>query len=133
MKRGGFKPKAYERAPAAPLKPLTRAVVVAQISDTATPIEKDGTFRSEAWRRAVASLPCCWCFKAGPSQCAHANHRSKGMAMKAPDCWSFPLCPEHHAEFDQGRTLTKDQRRQMADEWILVTLLALAQKGLVKA
>lgn len=116
-----------------PLTPATRTGVVRRVSDEVAAQPKDGEFRSEAWRRAVASLPCCWCFKEGPSQCAHVNHRGKALAMKAPDCWTFPLCVEHHAEFDQGKTLTKEQRREMADEWVILTIRALAQKGLVKA
>lgn len=55
------------------------------------------------------------------------------MGMKAPDCWTFPLCVRCHVAFDQGKDLTKEQRRQMADEWIIETIKALADKGLVKA
>lgn len=126
-----FKRKTYYRPPAAPLTPITRRVVLAQ-PGWAAPQPKDGTYRSEAWRRAVASLPCAWCRKDGPSQCAHANHRGKAMAMKAPDCWSFPLCQDCHAQFDQGKLLTKDERREMADEWIIATIKELAVRGLVK-
>jgi hypothetical protein len=132
------KPKAWTKPERAPVlvvpavKPKPRAVMALCVgAGVAQP--KDGEFRSEAWRRAVASLPCAWCLKDGPSQCAHANHRGKGMGLKAPDAWTFPLCPEHHREFDQGKLLTKDRRREMADEWVILTIRALAQKGLVRA
>ena len=72
-----------------------------------TAFPKENAYRSERWRRAVASLPCVVCMKDGPSQCAHVNHRGKGLAMKAPDVWTFPMCPECHREFDQGSTRTK--------------------------
>lgn len=88
--------------------------------------------RSEAWRRAVASLPCACCFREG-TQAAHLNHRGKGMGMKAPDCYTIPLCPACHAEFDQGRKWPKHEKRAMADEWLIQTILQLASKGLVKA
>jgi hypothetical protein len=94
-------------------------------------ILKESAFRSENWRRAVASLPCCRCFKEGPSQAAHVNHRGKGLGLKAPDCWTFPLCPECHREFDQGATMTKQEKRDMADEWVLWTVHALAKAGQV--
>lgn len=92
---------------------------------------KRDTFRSEAWRRAVASLPCAWCMRDGPSQAAHRN-QSKGMGLKAPDCWTFPLCPECHREFDQGRSLTREQRRELADQWVIETVRRLAEDGAIK-
>ena len=127
-----FARKTYSRT-TVPLTPATGRGVVRRIGDEVAAQPKDGEFRSEAWRRAVASLPCVRCFKNGPSQCAHANHRGKGMAFKAPDVWTFPMCPECHRDFDQGATLTKAQKREFADEWILLTIRALAMKGLVKA
>lgn len=96
-----------------------------------TAFPKENAYRSERWRRAVASLPCVVCMKDGPSQCAHVNHRGKGLAMKAPDVWTFPMCPECHREFDQGSTRTKQEKRELADEWVLWTVHALAQAGLV--
>lgn len=55
------------------------------------------------------------------------------MAMKAPDCWTVPLCPECHREFDQGTRWAKQEKREMMDEWIIATVLELASKGLIKA
>lgn len=128
-----FKRRTYERPPVA-YTPIQRAGVVRMVADEACDsFLKDGTFRSEAWRRAVASLPCARCLKDGPSQCAHINHRGKSLGMKAPDCWSFPLCPECHRDFDQGTTLTKAEKHEFADTWVLLTIKALAVKGLVKA
>lgn len=95
-------------------------------------ILKAKSHRSEAWRRAVASLPCVVCMREG-AQAAHPNHRGKGMGLKAPDAWCVPLCPDCHREFDQGKTYTKQQRRELMDEWIILTIRDLASKGLVKA
>ncbi len=90
---------------------------------------KDHNYRSEAWRRAVAALPCVVCLREGQSQAAHVNHIGKGMALKAPDCWVFPACPDCHREFDQGRSYTKEQRRELAERWVLLTIHALAKTG----
>lgn len=92
---------------------------------------KTPTFRSEAWRRAVASLPCAWCMKDGPSQAAHRNE-GKGMGLKTSDAWTVPLCPQCHAEFDQGRTFGKQEKREAFDALLIATIDHLAQKGLVK-
>jgi hypothetical protein len=92
---------------------------------------KQNTYRSEAWRRAVASLPCACCMREGPSQAAHIN-QGKGMGLKTHDCWTFPLCPDCHREFDQGGKWSKADKRAMGDTWVLLTVAELAKQGLVK-
>lgn len=94
--------------------------------------QKANNYRSDAWRRAVASLPCSVCMREGQSQAAHVNHLGKGMGLKAPDVWTFPLCHECHREFDQGRTYTKEQRRELAERWVLQTVHELAKSGRLK-
>ena len=94
---------------------------------------KTPTHRSEAWRRAVASLPCVCCKREGQTQAAHPNHRGKGMSIKAPDCWVVPLCVECHREFDQGSRWTKTEKRELMDEWLILTINDLATSGLVRA
>lgn len=94
---------------------------------------KEPRHESEAWRRAVASLPCVACMREGQTQAAHANHRGKGMSMKAPDCWTVPLCVDCHREFDQGKSYTKQERRELMDEWLILTVRDLASKGLIRA
>ena len=54
------------------------------------------------------------------------------MGMKAPDCWTIPLCVECHREFDQGTRWTKQEKRELMDEWIVQTVLALASGGKIK-
>ena len=95
--------------------------------------QKEPTYRSEAWRRAVASLRCACCWADGPSQAAHPNHIGKGMGMKSPDCWCVPLCVECHREFDQGTRWPKEDKRDLMDRWIIQTVLELASRGLIKA
>lgn len=115
-------------------KPKPRATMAANLgAEPPRQAPKDGTFRCRTWREAVASLACAACGKPGPSQCAHINHRGKGAGLKAPDCWTFPLCPDCHREFDQGKSYTKDQRRETADGWVIDTIKELAQRGLVRA
>lgn len=81
---------------------------------------KPHTFRSVAYRKKVAGLACINCGKAPPSQCAHAN-TGKGMALKASDADSFPLCPPCHRQFDQGAMFAKAERRAVEQIWIAQT------------
>ena len=94
---------------------------------------KTPVYRSESWRRAVASLPCACCMREGMTQAAHPNHRGKGMGTKAPDCWCVPLCVDCHREFDQGKRWSKLEKREMMDAWIIETVRRLAEMGAIRA
>ena len=91
---------------------------------------KHPTHRSEAWRRAVASLDCVLCGAHG-TQAAHRNE-GKGMGRKTDDCLTAALCPACHTSMDQGKAYRWEKRLAM-DRAILLTLIQLARRGLVKA
>ena len=104
------------------------------------PIEKDNPVRSEAYRRAVASLPCAICGVPGYSQCAHSNS-GKGAGIKASDLDSFPLCTVHpgadgrlvqgcHENFDQGALFAKAVRRELEPVWAADTQRRILAMGL---
>lgn len=134
MRRSSFKQKVIERKPVVltPIPVEQRRGVMAPAGGAVVAVPKPVTFRSEAWRRAVASLPCVVCGREGATQAAHPNHIGKGMATKASDAWCVPLCVEHHAEFDQGRRWTKQEKRDLMAGWIVQTINELAVRGLVR-
>lgn len=105
-------------------------------ADPAAQVPKAAPVRSEAYRRAVASLPCAICGIAGHSQAAHAN-TGKGMGMKACDLTCFPACGPRpgfqgcHAALDQGALFLKAVRREMEPVWALDTMRRLQVLGLV--
>lgn len=130
-----FRRPVYQRTPAI-LRPIPqdmRRGVMAPV-EGGDPVPKAKAFRSEAWRRAVASLPCVCCGREGQTQAAHPNHIGKGMGIKASDAWCVPLCADRcHPEFDQGARWTKEEKRALMDGWIIETINELAVRGLVKA
>jgi hypothetical protein len=136
MKRTGFKRPTYEAPPAPPIRPvpaeLRARITMPRCEQTAKPEPKEGAWRSEAYRREIAGMPCSACGAPPPTQAAHANHRGKGMGMKCSDIFCFPLCPPCHAEFDQGKNYTRDQRRALADDWTLNAIAKLANAGRIK-
>lgn len=101
-------------------------------SEVVSGFPKDERWESEKWLAAVRTLDCMRCFKAGPSDPAHRNE-GKGKGVKTHDCWTAALCRDCHREIDQGKTMTRAERRQALDTAILMTLRALAKKGLVGA
>lgn len=150
MKRTPFKRRAAPAAESQP-KPIgtsagqaltaiktrapLRAGTYAASTATAAAIPKAAPVRSEAYRRAVASLPCAICGVPGYSQAAHAN-TGKGMAMKACDLTCFPACGPRpgfqgcHAALDQGALFLKAVRRELEPVWAADTRRKLLALGL---
>lgn len=85
-------------------------------------------FRSEAWLAAVRSIPCVHC--GAPAQAAHRNE-GKGAGQKVDDCLAAALCPPEHFEVDQGKNLSREERRSRMDRYIVLTLRELVRRGLV--
>lgn len=125
-----LKRKQYERKPVT-YTPIERPGIVRMVSEEVVSNIKDTTYRSEAWLAAVRKLGCMRCFKEGSTQAAHRN-QGKSLAMKTDDCLVAALCVECHSEIDSGRDMTRAERREAMDVAILMTLRALAKKGLVK-
>lgn len=91
-------------------------------------VPKHVRHESEAWRRAVAALPCVLCGCEGQTQCAHRNE-GKGMGLKTDDAMTAALCLTCHADIDQGPDLSRDDRRSRMDYAILLTISALVRAG----
>lgn len=89
------------------------------------------TFRSEKFRRAIASMACVHCGRVGDTQAAHANLScfGKGMGIKASDAALMALCTTCHAELDQGKSMTKQERRDFQFECISKTLVQAVECG----
>ena len=91
-------------------------------------VPKHVRHESEAWRRAVAALPCVLCGCEGQTQCAHRNE-GKGKGLKTDDAMTAALCLTCHADIAQGPDLSRDDRRDVMDYAILLTISALARAG----
>ena len=86
------------------------------------------TYRNEALRRAVAELPCQRCHGFGKTQAAHRNY-GKGMGMKVSDAMLAALCCDCHTEIDQGRHMSRWERRAEMDAAIVETMARLIENG----
>lgn len=131
MKRTPFKAKAPAPKPAKQVQYVARPREVATASvqlPMAQPVLKDNRHESEAWRRAVAALPCVLCQREGETQAAHRNE-GKGMGLKTDDALTAALCQTCHSAIDQGPDFSRDERRRRLDVAILLTIRALARAG----
>ena len=104
VKQMDYTPRA--RTPASPVEQT--ALVV--------PLPKEQPWRSEEYRRLVASYPCIHCGRSGPSQAAHAD-QGKGLGIKSDDRTAFPLCADGpsrrgcHSLIGIDAMFTRNQRR----------------------
>lgn len=141
MRRSGFQRKAPERPQARDRsaefasvtveRPRARMAVLLQ-AEAPAPVAKDTPHYSRAWREAVASLPrCVRCEAERPLVPAHRNE-GKGERMKVDDCLTAGLCNECHMEIDQGKNLSREERRRELDRAILRTLVLLFREGKVR-
>lgn len=106
----------------------------------ANPITKAHPVRNEAYRRAVASLPCVICGVPGYSQAAHGSGvgtgASKGMGIKACDTTLFPACCDRpgvrgcHSQLDQGAMFRKAVRHELEPVWAADTQRRIYALGL---
>lgn len=95
---------------------------------------KSQPVRSEAYRRAVASLPCVICGIAGQSQAAHGSGAGtavcKGMGIKSCDLTCAPFCVPHHQQLDQGAMFSKAVRHALEPVWAADTQRRIHAMGL---
>lgn len=142
LKSTGFKPRTPRREQRDP----DRVRSVPTVSDGAwrTPravdampavqVPKDAPVRSEAYRRAVAGLPCIACGIQGYSQAAHLPPEAKG--MKQSDLLTFPLCctrvgiPGCHQDYDQYRLFPRDAAMTVGRAWAVDTQRRIKAMGM---
>ena len=150
MRRTAFKPRVPQWAQRDPdrmratptVTPGAFRVPGPVASAPAARVEKSAPVRSEALRRAVASLPCAYCGIEGYSQHAHEND-GKGARLKVDDRRAMPLCCSRpgiegcHVAFDQyrlvpgGRDAHADLGRALAEQTrSRLNALGLWPKGL---
>lgn len=87
------------------------------------------TFRSEKFLRLMRELPCANCGAEDGTVCAAHRNEGKGMAMKNSDALVAPLCFTCHAALDQGKDLTRQERRSMWNEAFISAVVRLIESG----
>ena len=63
---------------------------------------------------AVRKLPCIRCGNPPPSEACHANWAEfgKSMGRKADDEYTIPLCHSCHCDFDQYKTMGREESKE---------------------
>ncbi|MFJ5469423.1 hypothetical protein [Pectobacterium carotovorum] len=87
-------------------------------------------YRSKKWLAAVGSVEQCVLCGTWGTQVAHRNE-GKGIGIKVDDCATAAICVHCHTEIDNGKDLTREERRQMMDRAIVLTVIQIVRRGLV--
>jgi hypothetical protein len=105
LKRGGFKPKVFQRPPRAPLVPVTscntgpveREPVQVAKDVKAKPGKRAPTAQERAWMDAIVQFGCVACnLDKGPPRPAAVHHILRG-GRRLGHLFTIPLCdPGHH-------------------------------------
>lgn len=124
-----------QQAPVAIISIVTKPARIAPFStEFRGSIPKSQPVRSAAYRRIVASLPCCICGVPGYSQAAHGSGAGtaacKGMGLKSCDLTCFPACAlKCHPALDQGALFSKSVRHQLEPVWAADAQLRIHAMG----
>lgn len=82
------------------------------------------------WYSAVADLETCVLCGRWGVQVAHRNE-GKSMGRKVAAHLTAALCPDCHHEIDNGKTMTREERRAAMDRAIVLTYDRLVRAGRV--
>lgn len=93
------------------------------------------TFRSRPLLNACRELACANCgAEDGTVVAAHSNSLAdgKGRGLKASDAAVAALCYRCHCELDSGKSMSRDERREMWLSAHVKTLRELIERGILR-
>jgi len=141
LRRTAFKSKLPERVRQrdreyipSTLKPVTPGSYGA-CGERAEAIPKESVLVCEAYRVLVRLMPCAHCGYPPRSQFCHSDE-GKGMGLKTDDRRGWPGCGPHdhkpgcHHLIGSTGTFTKQQRRDLEDEYARRTRAEILARGL---
>ena len=83
-------------------------------------------------RAAARGETCIACGAHSETVVLAHRDEGKGMGIKTPDYWALDLCIRCHTEYDQGKTMTRDERRAFFNEHYPKQVARWIAKGLVR-
>lgn len=86
-------------------------------------------YRSKKLLEALREIPCMHCGADDGTVCAAHRNEGKGMGLKNSDALVAALCHQCHFELDNGKELTKEDRRQMWNKAYINTMQFMIETG----
>lgn len=72
---------------------------------------------------------CCGKYNTGDVVAAHSNWHGKGMGIKCSDALVAFMCQTCHTDLDNGKTLSREQRKEMWLSAYLKTMQWIIESG----
>lgn len=69
-------------------------------------------YRNDKLLKKIRQLPCSMCNSQNGTIVAAHRNEGKGMGIKVSDALVAALCYQCHMAIDQGKNLTKEERRE---------------------
>lgn len=85
-------------------------------------------YRNKTLTEIVRDLPCMHCGRIDGTVCAAHRNEGKGMGVKVSDALIAALCHRCHYELDNGKDLSRDERRDMWNRAYVKTMQYLIEK-----
>ena len=89
-------------------------------------------YRNPKLIKLLRELPCQCCGRLSESVCAAHRNEGKGMGMKVSDALVAALCHICHTELDNGKTLSREDRRAMWNRAYIGTMQYLLEHGMIE-
>lgn len=86
-------------------------------------------FRSPKLLKLCQLIPCQNCGADDGTVCAAHRNESKGMALKVSDAMVAALCHKCHFELDNGKNMTREERRDMWNRAYIKTIQLFIERG----
>lgn len=88
-------------------------------------------YRNIKLTKLVRELPCQHCGIQSETICAAHRNEGKGMGSKVSDALVAALCHECHFHLDNGKELSKEDRRDMWNRAYINTIQYLFEHGMI--
>lgn len=85
-------------------------------------------YRNKKLLEACRQLNCQNCGRWSDTVCAAHRNEGKGMAVKVSDALIAALCHECHYQLDNGKELSRDERRDMWNRAYINTIKNLIEQ-----
>jgi CRISPR/Cas system-associated protein Cas10 (large subunit of type III CRISPR-Cas system) len=88
-------------------------------------------YRNTKLIKLLRELPCQHCGIESETVCAAHRNEGKGMGIKVSDSLCAALCIECHVKLDNGKELTKEERRDMWNRAYIKTMQYLFEHDMI--
>lgn len=89
-------------------------------------------FRSKKLLEKMRDLPCSVCGSEDGTVVAAHRNEGKGMGLKVSDALVTPMCARCHYDYDQGRHMSRQEKREHWNRAYIQNIKFMLENGHLK-